>query len=272
MKRIWTWGITAAFALTAIFPMQMEAKKVAAKRKTTAITKRRSAASGPAVVKGETKSYGDYLTTEVFTIKKGESEISVQYPVSGNPELVQAIRSFIVKSIDSKASAIPASPEAVLKKVMRGYSSKGSAGAMCDVMTQEITVTYCNGNVITVNNQGYEYMGGAHGASFDNSVTFLVSTGESLTTDMLPSISKLRPYLVRSLAGQFEIPTSEWNDIFQVPINELEYGTPFVDASGLNFQYGAYEIGPWAMGMPRATISLSEARSLLSGKAAEFLK
>lgn len=148
----------------------------AAKKRTKGKAKARTTAAAPAVTKGETKSYGDNLSTQMFKIKKGESVIEVEYPVAG---------------------------------------------------------------------------------------------------DLLPGISTMRSYLVDALAREAQISPYEFDDVFFVKSNELGFpgGTnPYITSDGLTYRYSAYEIGPYAMGMPEAVIPFSAARSLVAGKAAEFLK
>lgn len=255
----------------------------AAKKRTKGKAKARTTAAAPAVTKGETKSYGDNLSTQMFKIKKGESVIEVEYPVAGDPAIVGAIRKMIADAVAGtykNDNFVPYSgpldtPDDFMKKTIRGYASKGSYGSDKSTIEQTVKVIYSNGNVVTYSNEGYEYSGGAHGMPWSVGTSYLLSDGTKLTGDLLPGISTMRSYLVDALAREAQISPYEFDDVFFVKSNELGFpgGTnPYITSDGLTYRYSAYEIGPYAMGMPEAVIPFSAARSLVAGKAAEFLK
>lgn len=245
------------------------AKKRTGSRK----AKAKTTAAAPAVRKGEIHTYGDVLTTQDFTYKKGKSKLSVEYPVGGNPVLVDAIRRAIADGIcydyaEGKKYTYSGpldTPDAMMKKVL------GSLGRG-EELDETVKVSYIDSKVITINDAGYWYAGGAHGMPSDFSTSFLISDGTMLTLDMLPSISVMRPYIVSSLEDQWGLSSSDWSDSGLTDPSEIEYpgSNPYVTADGLNFTYGAYEIGPYSLGMPTATIAADIARRLLTGKAAQF--
>ncbi|MDE5868602.1 MAG: DUF3298 and DUF4163 domain-containing protein [Muribaculaceae bacterium] len=244
---------------------------VKSKRKTT--SKTRTTATAPKVMEGKITEYGNLITFQNFTIKKGESEISVDYPIAGDPTLVNPIRSYIVKAITGKTDATAASlstPKNLLTSTIRKYKSKGYWG-MTDgsVFTLNIKVVFKNDKVITIENSGYEYEGGAHGTGWDRFITYLLSDGTYLSYDMIPSFKTLKPYILSSLEKVFGIPAYKFNDE-GIYVNELPDGLPYINENGVNFTYGEYEIGPYSLGLPTATIPFSTMRILCSGKALNF--
>lgn len=277
MKKIFR--ILLAVAL--VFGM---AANVDAAKKRTKSRKTRTTAAAPAVIKGDTKSYGDDLTTQMFSIKKGETQISVEYPISGDSRLLQALRSQIANDLiyDYEAGTpkdITISldnPEALLKAAVKPYNKKCTPmGEICQTLELDIKVIYSNDHVITIGEEGYWYGGGAHGMPIAYGYTFLRDGGEMLTNSMLPPIGTTRAYVVEALEKNIEIPSREWRDTGITSPYELEYPSAeaYVDANGLNLQYGAYEIGPFSLGIPKATIPLQAARKMVAGSAAAgFLK
>lgn len=234
-------------------------------------SKAKSNASASKVTVGETETYSNGLTFREYSIKKGESKISIEYPIAGNPDLVNAIRRWIVTSVDSEKASIPDSPEALLQKVIKRYASKGALGMNGETMVQEIEVEYCNDNIITLTDEFESYMGGAHGMYGEDGATFLMSDGTRLTKSMLPGMSSLRNLIIPALEKDKGTPLSDWCDVRaeQLELPELE---PFILSEGLVFQYAPYEISCFAAGMPKAVIPLSKMRGLVTGKAALFMK
>lgn len=260
--------------LVALLTVGAAASVDAAKKRTgSRKTKAKTTAAAPAVKKGEVHNYGNYLTTQDFTYKRGKSSLTVEYPIGGNPELVDAIRRGIADGIcydyaQGKSYSYSGNldtPDAMMKKVI---SSVGRG----EELDETVKVSYAGDNVVTVNCQGYWYAGGAHGAPSDTYMSFLVNDGTMLTGDMMPSISVMRPYMVASLEEEWGIPSYDWTDSGLIDPDDLDYpgSNPYVGADGLKFTYGAYEIGPYMLGMPTATVSASDARKLLTGTAAKF--
>ena len=67
--------------LVALLTLGAAASVDAAKKRTgSRKTKAKTTAAAPAVKKGEVHNYGNYLTTQDFTYKKGKSTITVEYP------------------------------------------------------------------------------------------------------------------------------------------------------------------------------------------------
>lgn len=271
LKRIFKVAAALSLALVLMGPVDAGAKTAVKRKAKTTATRR--ASSGPSVVKGEVKNYGDYLTTQVFTIKKGESQIAVEYPISGNEGLVKAVRRYIVEMVNEKYKGDTSSPGQLLKTTIKGYSSKCSFGMECETVNEKVMVVYSDETLITYLCDGSSYMGGAHGMPFAEGRSFLVSNGKTLTTGMMLPISMMRPYIIDGLCESMEMSESDLMD-FIPGLYEIDYpgGAPYFTEDGLVFHYGAYEIGAYALGMPTATISWDDAAELLQGDAAAFVE
>lgn len=231
-------------------------------------------AFSPVVMKGAVKRYGNNLTTQVFSIKKGESQFSVEYPIAGSSAIVNPLRKQIAEWIvgSDRASRFSSldNPEQMLKSEIKQYAAKVDMGMSGETKEVKIDITYSNSKIVTINYTGYLYAGGAHGMDWDISATFLRADGSRFTQSMLPRFSVLRPYILKGLAKEMDCSVNELCDI--IYIKDLEYPSsdPYITADGLCFTYGAYEIGPYSIGLPKATIPLQSVRSLMPSSALKF--
>lgn len=246
---------------------QTRKKSGASKPRTTA-TRTKSRAAAPSVVKGAEKTFGDELVTQQFTYKKGKSSISVEYPVSGNYELVSAIRGWIRDMLVKDYTGALDTPDAMLKKALTGMEPG-------ETRNDEVKVIYyADGRAVTILENGEWYGGGAHGMYYEIGATFNPSDGSQLTVSMLPPISKMRPLIKKGLAEYFDVSVSELSDVLMMgDFNDLDYpeSNVYVTPEGLNVQYSAYEIAPFSAGLPRAVIPLDkELARMLSPEALSY--
>lgn len=231
--------------------------------KTTRRTKKARTTASAGVRKGAVTEYGDYLKMQTFTLKRGQSEYTVQYPVSGNEALVNAIRKWVQRAIYEKYTGSLETPDGFMQKSMRSLDS-------FETLTQTVKVLYHNDNVITMYIEGYLYTGGAHGMPFAAGTTFMVNSGKPLELSMIGNFNNYVPYIRKALAKYTEMSESEMRD--NGIGNEIPETTPYVTSEGLCFQYGAYEIGPYAIGEPALTVPADVARKLMPASGAAYLK
>lgn len=265
------------------FSAEAAVKKSGARGKSHVTAKRKSSKAAVAkVVAGEIHEYGDFLKTQDFSIKKGDSVISIEYPIEGNPAILVALKDFISQNIplgvDENYDKITykfsenETPEEFLKKAISKYNSQGSLGMEGETIEQKISIIYANDNVLTIADDGYVYTGGAHGMPWEKAISLLANDGTMLSYDLLPPFRVMKPYIDAGLAKYADIPISELENYFSPNYEYPEEMTPYIDANGLNIQYGCYEIGPYAMGLPKAVVSFADARNVCSGKAQRFLE
>lgn len=240
----------------------------AQKRRTT--TKTRSAAPTVTITKGEVKHYGDWLDTQIITAKRGKSDIKVEVPIDGRKELVDSIQAWIVKSISEKykGSDIEGAMRAMLNSLEKVEMMSGKKEY--ETLNEEYNVIYSSAHAVTYKCSGYLYTGGAHGMPWDLGTTFRVPDGLRFNYSMLPAFADVRSFVVLGLAKSMEVTASELTDY--VNLSELHYpGTlPYITSEGINFQYGAYEIGPYSIGMPCSVVPLGAIRSKLSKSALSY--
>lgn len=256
-----------ALALTGIVEAQTRKKSSSGKRKA-------QTSSVLPVTKGEVKQYGDYLTTQIFTVKKGkENEVKVEYPIAGNPVLVDSIRVNIKNNVNPQFTGSLATPDALLRSALKGKRDV-SFGQEGESLSQEMLVVYSNPNIITFSDEGYSYYGGAHGMPWVSGNTILVSDGSLLTIDMMPSFYKMKSYIRKGLAKSWDIRESELSNYIDNPDGPEDYpGTVYITDKGLVFIYQPYKIAPYAAGAPTAVVPLTqEVINLLPPAAQRFVK
>lgn len=218
------------------------------------------ASTSLAVTKGNTSEYGNgCLSTQMFSLKKGkENKLEIEYPTGGNPELVKAVRNYIKDCLDNKFMGSLDTPDALMKKVMKDKKdiAPGRGG---ESLSEEIKVAYANNNIVTFEDEGYMYMGGAHGASWTGGETFLVADGQVFDESMLPSFSVMKPYILSGLAQYFGVSAKDLGEELMGSVDSLDYpGVFYIKDNGLNFVYQQYEIAPYSAGIPTAVVPITQ--------------
>lgn len=249
-----------ALALSlAILAFGVEAKTTKRTSRTTSRT------SSAAVTKGATHKYGDYLTTQEFKLKKGKNEYSVEYPVSGNPQLVNAMRDYIKECLFPKFKGSLATPDALLKGAVANVERDSQEEV-------ELKVIYSSDYAVTLSGYSDVYWkGAAHGTYAVLGATFLVTDGTVFDIDMLPSFNAWEEKIKQGLADFFEVRIRDLSD-YLFDINDLSYpGTAYLTDKGILLQYQPYEIAAWAMGAPASVIPATSANiSALSAEGRAF--
>lgn len=229
---------------------------------------KRAKASTSLVVKaGEEHSYGDELTTREYSLKTKKVDIKVEYPVAGDPVLVETLRNYIKDAVNQKYSGSLSSPEDLIKSAVKALDRS-------EELDQEIKVVYNGKHSITVTDEGYLYPeGAAHGMPWHVGKSFLKSDGSTFEISMLPPIQKLMTPIGNSLAQYLSVPVSNLkDDIFSWGTSDFQYpSTVYLTDEGINLIWGPYEIGPYSLGMPKATIPpTSDNLQLLAPQALPF--
>lgn len=218
----------------------------AAPKKTTSRSK--SSSSALPVVKGEVNQYGDYLTTQMFTIKKGkECGLEIEYPIAGNPALVNSMRSYIRDRVNPDFKGSLENPEEMMRNIMKQVRDV-KYGGDGESLYDEVKVVYSTPSVITLRGRGNSYAGGIHGIYWDSGATFLVEDGYILDENDFPSIYSMRSELLNGIAEANDITLSEArNKLFNA--DEIVYpATILITEKGIELIYQPYEIADFATG------------------------
>lgn len=209
------------------------------------------------VVEGERKSYGEYLTTQIFSVSKGnDSKITVEYPIAGHTELVKALRNYIKDCLDKRFTGSLERPDELLKKVISDKKDV-QFGDEGESLTQDIQVIYTDPSIITLSDTGYSYYGGAHGSSWNSGATFLIKNGQKFALTMLPPYPRMKQFILRGLAKHFNTTESNLSDYVFNPKDIAYPGVVIITKEGLNFLYQPYEIAPWSSGAPVSVVPVT---------------
>lgn len=128
------------------------------------------------------------------------------------------------------------------------------------------TVTRADNNVISFTENGYEYMGGAHGMPYTTGINYGTNTGELITfTDLSDDPDAFR---ADTLAYNQELAQTEYysmqlfntDDITNGTLEQVLYadGGWYLSTSGLVFMSPPYALAPYAAGTLEFTIPYSD--------------
>lgn len=235
----------------------------------------------------------DKLTfKQVEQVKKdnsGEYKIVVDFPVSGNPILVHAIREYISESLgtsyageleNNKQGSYDGDLNDGQKMVdyyfdLKYKEFKSGHDMMAEGMTgdiptfaseTEIRFLYETDKFVTYEFKKYEDMGGAHGGTVITGMTFRKSDGRRVDWDMFTK--SMQDVIKKGLKKYFEVNTDEELEnclslehtyLLPLPVNP-----PVFIKEGVSITYQQYEIAPYAAGLPSFILPYIEAKSLMN--------
>ena len=221
--------------------------------------------------------------------KSGEYKIVVDFPTSGNPILVNAIREYISESLGiSYAGELENNMQGSYdgdlsngQKMIDYYFDlkykefKKAHDLMAENMTgdvptfaseTEIHFLYETDKFVTYEMKKYEDMGGAHGGTFISGMTFRKSDGRRVEWDLFTK--SMQDVIKKGLKKYFEVNTDEelenslsLENTYMLP---LPATPPVFTKEGVMFTYQQYEIAAYAAGLPSFIVPYDEAKSLMN--------
>ena len=221
--------------------------------------------------------------------KSGEYKIIVDFPTSGNPILVNAIREYISESLGiSYAGEMENNMQGSYsgdlgdgQKMIDYYFDlkykefKKAHDLMAENMTgdvptfaseTEIHFLYETDKFVTYEMKKYEDMGGAHGGTFISGMTFRKSDGRRVEWDLFTK--SMQDVIKKGLKKYFEVNTDEelenslsLENTYLLP---LPATPPVFTKEGVLFTYQQYEIAAYAAGLPSFIVPYDEAKSLMN--------
>lgn len=221
--------------------------------------------------------------------KSGEYKIVVDFPTSGNPILVNAIREYISESLGiSYAGELENNMQGTYdgdlsngQKMIDYYFDlkykefKKAHDLMAENMTgdvptfaseTEIHFLYETDKFVTYEMKKYEDMGGAHGGTFISGMTFRKSDGRRVEWDLFTK--SMQDVIKKGLKKYFEVNTDEelenslsLENTYMLP---LPATPPVFTKEGVLFTYQQYEIAAYAAGLPSFIVPYDEAKSLMN--------
>lgn len=221
--------------------------------------------------------------------KTGEYKIVVDFPTSGNPILMNAIREYISESLGiSYAGEMENNMQGSYsgdlgdgQKMIDYYFDlkykefKKAHDLMAENMTgdvptfaseTEIHFLYETDKFVTYEMKKYEDMGGAHGGTFISGMTFRKSDGRRVEWDLFTK--SMQDVIKKGLKKYFEVNTDEelenslsLENTYLLP---LPATPPVFTKEGVLFTYQQYEIAAYAAGLPSFIVPYDEAKSLMN--------
>ncbi|MCR5077525.1 MAG: DUF3298 and DUF4163 domain-containing protein [Prevotella sp.] len=245
------------------------------------------------VVDSVGKSFSDSLCS---------SDVSADFPVSGPQPLVDSIRFFLSRELAGSVSSFYSTEDTVpviyysdftdaegmmacyaersfnrLRELSmmehdgQSYESSMWVGEACET---DRFVTYLS--------QYYEYSGGAHGMASLYGTTFDRRTGARMDYPVdTTKLKALQPLLRKGVEryfmqvyaenGERVTAASVQDDVSSLFLENgiipLPSAAPYLSPEGLVFIYGQYEIGAYAIGMPRFTVPYKDIAPFLTTEA-----
>ena len=230
---------------------------------------------------------------------KDTYEASFVKAVAGKPEVVEFINQWITLNAAGKYVEKPVTAKTVaaeyakLKKeegvtdVLSGLkkSSTSFLGGNLPEGDELMEMPFVSGNeystsiyvmwetpnLLTLWDGGYEYAaGGAHGMPWGYGTTFDLKNLRELAFDDIITQAG-HEAVMKMIIAQLQEEYGD-TDMLNAP-GEIGFpGTdPALDAEGVRFDYGAYEIGPYALGMPGVVIPYEKMKPYLTPEVKELL-
>ena len=221
--------------------------------------------------------------------KSGEYKIVVDFPTSGNPILVNAIREYISESLGiSYAGEMENNMQGSYSgdlgdgqkmidyyfdlkyKEFKNAHDEMAEHMQGDVPTYasetEIHYLYETDKFVTYEMKKYEDMGGAHGGTFISGMTFRKSDGRRVEWDLFTK--SMQDVIKKGLKKYFEVNTDEELEnclsLENTYLMPMPVTPPVFTKEGVSFTYQQYEIAPYAAGLPSFIVPYNEAMALMN--------
>ena len=206
--------------------------------------------------------------------------VTLDVPVAGNPVLVDSIKQWLSYRLGNTYEGEQTFDNEMLKHYATEYfqtcDEDGLFEGLGAYLEFSATLLTDTAGFITYEVEGYDYTGGAHGMPFNYGVTFSKEDGSQIGWDIFADTTSLTPLFKAGVADYFEeVDISDLSDFLFDGVEEdfpLPGTSPRMTSEGVGFIYGAYEIAPFAAGMPSGVIPYKKVEKKLSDKAKKLLK
>ena len=285
--------LTTVLVMTAVVLIGCNKKQTATAQ---AVATDTTAVAAPAV-----QTPANELTTKKIAKSQkkqtGTYDLTIDFPVSGNATLVNAIREYISESLggtygggeedslQGSYSGDIADGEKManyyfdlkLKEFADMHKSMKAEG-MPEIpelaSSTKITKDYETDRVVTYLFNSYENGGGAHGGAVGSGMTFRKSDGRRVAWDMFSS-GKMQTVLRDGLKEYFEVKTDEelasnltLTETYLLP---MPVTPPIFGKDGIIVTYQQYEIAPYAAGMPSFVIPYNKAKAMMNNTGKQLI-
>lgn len=186
------------------------------------------------------------ITSETISTQDKNATVLIHYPqLSGlsSTDAQEVINKILKEQAEAHAADAKTKSKKQDSKVERPYEFGGN-----------FLVTFNREGVLSIVTNHYEYLGGAHGATLREGLTFSLKDGKQLTiNDLLHSSADAKKKLDKKLKENTK------KDGYTDGFNGLKTSPDFyVKETGLTIFYQQYEIAPYAAGFPTYTFRFSD--------------
>lgn len=203
-----------------------------------------------------------------FEKEKGDNELELEYPVSGNPELLDSVRTWMNEQLSETYHGPLDDPERFFRHYASMLGEDPDLNEWGGFTKDDFKVGYTDDYVVTYLYSSYIYEGGAHGMGGTYGITFLQSDGSVFNKNCITDYNALHNLFVEGLKQYFRVETDEQLQecLFGNPLSRLSPPgrNPWVEHDGVVFSYTPYEIAPYSSGSPRFTIPYSKIEPYLT--------
>ncbi len=245
------------------------------------------------------------FATEKISLKQvnkgAETNIEIDYPISGKKELISSIYAYLNDDIknyyettemddpiknyegdfEDKGAFLKHYTFEIQKFLKSWNNADESVGNYYadDILTKEYEtekfVSYVHKHTI--------YTGGAHGLCYEIGTTFWKENGKKFSWDLMKNTDsdEFRKVLKEGMRQYFEEVEEEKindeeldNHFFNGDASNLPLpkNQPYFTDKGIEIGYNRYEVTGYALGSPKFTLSYSDAKKFLKEEAIEMLK
>lgn len=203
-----------------------------------------------------------------------EIKATIDMPTDNDP-LSQAVRKWISSRLGFNGEAYTDASKLINDYISDILSGNEKSNDFSDDMS--IRKIFENDKLVTYEMSGYEFpFGAAHGMPYCHGVTFSKETAQEVGNQLVKENANINKLLVKGLIKNLDLRGEDELEevLFNGNLKELERpsNNPWVNKDGIVFQYSAYEIAPFAAGMPAAVITVDDATPHLTPLGKKLLK
>ena len=220
--------------------------------------------------------------------------IKADFPVSGPEALVNVLKGIIAERFDLSiddakdgqtfANKVVTSKLERVQKFVKDDIADEVPIQMEYYIESNITKLFENDKVITVSASGYDFLGGVHGQGYSSAVTLRKSDGKVISKDLLKADAwnQLQDKVAASLCKFLEVENNK--ELYEILFKEnikfdeatntltipAPQNQPYIVDNNVVFAYGAYEIAPYAVGMPEVVLPIKDIEAQLNPEVVEL--
>lgn len=211
-----------------------------------------------------------------FEKAKGDNKLKIEYPVEGNPALVESVRKWISEQLTGTYRGNLDDPGAFFRHYAAQLGEDPDLNEVGGFTQDEFELEYTNDYIVTYDYTSYVYEGGAHGMGGEYGTTFLQSDGTIFTKKCFSNYTLMHDLFIDGLKKYFKVRTDKELLECLIGVDSLAKLSPpgmdpWIEEDGIVFSYTPYEIAPYSSGSPRFTIPIDDAAPYLTAEGRKFI-